>query len=162
MLCTCSNTGIFLYPGCGRQHVRPMAMSKNQSSSCHWNNPANPSAKLSPGPCINLMLARMKAFSIEQLWQHYFFGEQAVASNRLPIVEEMRLDFRTAYNMTRKKFAPLRRMAPCQISGTWVILCVPWVGTRTWKIVGCRGAIRHKHRASKASMWLQSVAQRIK
>jgi len=60
--------------------------------------------------------ARLKAFSIEQLWQYYFFGEQAVASNRLPIVEEMRLDFRTAYNMTRKKFAPLRRLVKTSVS----------------------------------------------
>ena len=60
--------------------------------------------------------ARLKAYSTEQLWQHYFFGKEPVAKERLPIVEEMRLDFRTAYNLTRKKFAPLRRLVKTSVS----------------------------------------------
>ena len=53
---------------------------------------------------------RLKAFSTEQLWHDYYFGGAPVEKNRLPIVEEMRLDFRTAYNMTRRAFIPLRRL----------------------------------------------------
>ena len=60
--------------------------------------------------------ARLKAFSIEQLWHSYFFGEEPVAEERLPIVEEMRLDFRTAYNMTRKKFISLRRLVKTSVA----------------------------------------------
>ena len=60
--------------------------------------------------------ARLKAFSIEQLWHDYFFGADAVAKERLPIVEEMRLDFRTDYNMTRKKFSSLRHLVKTSVS----------------------------------------------
>ena len=60
--------------------------------------------------------ARLKAFSIDQLWRDYFFNEQAVAAERLPIVEEMRLDYRTAYNMTRNRFRPLRRLVKTSVS----------------------------------------------
>ncbi len=60
--------------------------------------------------------SRLKAFSIEQLWQFYFFGEQAVAEERLPIVEEMRLDFRSDYNLTRKKFIALRKLVKTSVS----------------------------------------------
>lgn len=59
---------------------------------------------------------RLKAYSIEQLWHDYFFGEKPVAEERLPIVEEMRLDFRTDYNMTRKKFTRLRRLVKTSVS----------------------------------------------
>ena len=60
--------------------------------------------------------ARLKAFSIEQLWHYYFFGEEPVAEERLPIIEEMRLDFRTDYNMARKKFSSLRRLVKTSVS----------------------------------------------
>ena len=60
--------------------------------------------------------ARLKAFSIEQLWHQYFFGKDAVAEERLPIIEEMRLDFRTDYNMARKKFVSLRRLVKTSVS----------------------------------------------
>jgi len=60
--------------------------------------------------------ARLKAFSIEQLWHDYFFGAEPVAEERLPIVEEMRLDFRTDYNMTRKKFSCLRSLVKTSVS----------------------------------------------
>ena len=53
---------------------------------------------------------RLKAFSTEQLWDDYFFGKPAVADERLPIVEEMRLDFRTAYNLSRMRFLALRKL----------------------------------------------------
>ncbi len=53
---------------------------------------------------------RLKAFSTEQLWHEYFFGDEEVEKSRLPIVEEMRLDFRSAYNLTRRAFRPLRRL----------------------------------------------------
>ncbi len=53
---------------------------------------------------------RLKAFSIEQLWHDYFFSSMDIESSRLPIVEEMRLDFRTAYNMSRLRFIPLRKL----------------------------------------------------
>jgi len=60
--------------------------------------------------------SRLKAFSIEQLWRYYFFGENEVAEERLPIIEEMRLDFRTDYNLTRKKFIRLRRLVKTSVS----------------------------------------------
>ena len=53
---------------------------------------------------------RLKAFSTEHLWHDYYFGDAPVEDIRLPIVEEMRLDFRTAYNMTRRSFRPLRKL----------------------------------------------------
>jgi len=59
--------------------------------------------------------ARLKAFSIDQLWRDSFFGAQAVAEERLPIIEEMRLDFRTDYNMTRRKFRRLRRLVKTSV-----------------------------------------------
>lgn len=59
--------------------------------------------------------ARLKAFSMEQLWRYYFFGDEPVAEERLPIIEEMRLDFRTGYNMTRKKFTRLRRLVKTSV-----------------------------------------------
>jgi hypothetical protein len=60
--------------------------------------------------------ARLKAFSVEQLWHSYFFGTDSVAEDRLPVVEEMRLDYRTTYNMTRKKFAALRRLVKTSVA----------------------------------------------
>lgn len=60
--------------------------------------------------------ARLKAFSIEQLWRYYFFGAEPVAEERLPIIEEMRLDFRTDYNLARKKFISLRRLVKTSVS----------------------------------------------
>ncbi len=54
--------------------------------------------------------ARLRAFSTETLWNSYFFGDTQVAGERLPIVEEMRLDFRSSYNLTRKYFRPLRKL----------------------------------------------------
>ncbi len=62
------------------------------------------------GLLLEFERSRLKAFSTEQLWNSYFFGRESVAGERLPIVEEMRLDFRTAYNMTRRSFTPLRRL----------------------------------------------------
>ena len=53
---------------------------------------------------------RLKAFSTEHLWHDYYFGDEPVEEIRLPIVEEMRLDFRTAYNLTRRAFRPLRKL----------------------------------------------------
>ena len=60
--------------------------------------------------------ARLKAFSIDQLWHYYFFDGESVAEERLPIIEEMRLDFRTDYNLTRKKFASLRRLVKTSVA----------------------------------------------
>jgi hypothetical protein len=51
--------------------------------------------------------ARLRAFSTEQLWHLYFFGAEEVACERLPIVEEMRLDNRTAYNLSRGSHLPM-------------------------------------------------------
>ena len=53
---------------------------------------------------------RLRAFSTEQLWDDYFFGHAEVPENRLPIVEEMRLELRTAYNLTRRHFISLRKL----------------------------------------------------
>ena len=50
---------------------------------------------------------RLKAFSTEQLWHAYFFGNDDVAKERLPIVEEMRLDNRTAYCPSSYKMAQI-------------------------------------------------------
>ncbi|HFB54709.1 MAG TPA: hypothetical protein ENJ46_02200 [Hellea balneolensis] len=58
---------------------------------------------------------RLKAFSTEQLWNTYFFGPEDVAPERLPIVEDMRLDNRTAYNTTRKLFRPLKRLVQTSV-----------------------------------------------
>jgi len=60
--------------------------------------------------------ARLKAMSIDLLWRQHFFNDKDVASERLPIVEEMRLDYRTAYNMTRKKFTSLRRLVKTSVA----------------------------------------------
>jgi len=60
--------------------------------------------------------ARLKAFSVEQLWRHYFFGTEVAAEERLPIIEEMRLDFRTDYNMARRKFIRLRHLVKTSVS----------------------------------------------
>lgn len=60
--------------------------------------------------------ARLKAFSIDQLWQSYFFGEEAVAEERLAVVEEMRLDLRTDYNLSRKQFISLRRLVKTSVA----------------------------------------------
>lgn len=59
--------------------------------------------------------ARLKAFATEQLWHDCFFGDGEVAAERLPVVEAMRLDDRTAYNMTRKLFVPLRRLVTTSV-----------------------------------------------
>ncbi len=59
--------------------------------------------------------ARLKAFSTEKLWHDYFFGKESVAEERLPIVEEMRLDNRSDYNMTRKYFMPLRKLVKTSV-----------------------------------------------
>ena len=60
--------------------------------------------------------ARLRAFSTDQMWRHHFFDDASTPAERLPIVEEMRLDCRTAYNMTRKKFYPLRRLVKTSVS----------------------------------------------
>jgi len=60
--------------------------------------------------------ARLKAFSIDHLWRECFFGKQAVSQERLPIVEEMRLDFRSDYNMSRKKFRRLRKLVKTSVA----------------------------------------------
>jgi len=51
---------------------------------------------------------RLKAYMTEQLWHDYLFGHREVTLERLLIVEEMRLDTRTAYNLTRWAFRPFR------------------------------------------------------
>ncbi|MGH1352594.1 MAG: hypothetical protein ACRBBN_17580 [Methyloligellaceae bacterium] len=58
---------------------------------------------------------RLKSFSMEKLWQDYFFGAEPVAPERLPIVEEMRLDFKSAYNMSRNSFRPLRKLVKTSV-----------------------------------------------
>jgi pimeloyl-ACP methyl ester carboxylesterase len=58
---------------------------------------------------------RLKAFSTEKLWDDYYFGRVDVPANRLPIVEEMRLDFRTAYNLSRSSFVSLRKLVTTSV-----------------------------------------------
>jgi len=60
--------------------------------------------------------SRLKAFSIEQLWRHYFFSGRETPADRLPIIEEMRLDFRSDYNMARSKFIRLRKLVRTSVS----------------------------------------------
>jgi hypothetical protein len=70
---------------------------------------------------------RLKAYMVEQLWHDYFFGGAPVALERLLIAEEMRLDARTAYNLTRRGFLPFRKLlrasvrmtppSPAQVTG---------------------------------------------
>lgn len=78
--------------------------------------PSNIQRKIITGALTKFEHARLKAFSMEQLWRDYFFGEDPVADERLPIVEEMRIDFRSAYNLTRKKFVPLRRLVKTSVA----------------------------------------------
>lgn len=51
---------------------------------------------------------RLRAFMVEPLWHDYLFGDAGASLERLLIAEEMRLDARTAYNMTRRAFLPFR------------------------------------------------------
>ncbi len=60
--------------------------------------------------------ARLKALSIDQLWREYFFSSKAVAEEQLPIIEEMRLDYRSAYNLTRKQFVSLRKLVKTSVA----------------------------------------------
>jgi hypothetical protein len=53
--------------------------------------------------------ARLKAFMTEQLWQDYLFGNAEAHPTRVKLAEEMRIDTRSAYNLTRTRFSPLRR-----------------------------------------------------
>ncbi len=53
---------------------------------------------------------RLRAYMTEQLWQQYLFGQDGVALERLLIAEEMRLDARSSYNLTRRAFSPFRHM----------------------------------------------------
>lgn len=53
---------------------------------------------------------RLRAFMVEPLWHDYLFGSADVAVERLLIAEEMRLDARTSYNMTRRRFLPYRKL----------------------------------------------------
>lgn len=59
--------------------------------------------------------SRLKAFSTEQLWELYFFGAESVAAERLPVVEEMRLDNRTSYNTVRLRFVPLAPLVKASV-----------------------------------------------
>lgn len=56
---------------------------------------------------INFERARLRAFSVEQLWRHYFFEQTDISQSRLLIVEDMRLELRSTYNATRRLFTPL-------------------------------------------------------
>jgi pimeloyl-ACP methyl ester carboxylesterase len=60
--------------------------------------------------------ARLRAFSVEQLWRHYFFGEATVSQERLLIVEDMRLELRSAYNATRRLFLPLHPLLKTSVA----------------------------------------------
>ena len=61
---------------------------------------------------------RLKAYMVEQLWRDYFFGGAGVALDRLLIAEEMRLDARTAYNVTRRRFLPYRHLLQASVKMT--------------------------------------------
>lgn len=52
---------------------------------------------------------RLRALMVEPLWHEYLFDNAGVALERVLIAEEMRLDARTSYNMTRSRFLPFRR-----------------------------------------------------
>ncbi len=80
------------------------------------NTPSNKQRSLIARALNQFEHARLKAYSMEQLWHTYFFGADEVAEERLPIVEEMRLDFRTAYNMTRRTFSPLRKLVKTSVA----------------------------------------------
>ncbi len=58
---------------------------------------------------------RLKAYMVEQLWRDYFFGDAEVALERLLIAEEMRLDARTAYNVSRRHFLPYRHLLQASV-----------------------------------------------
>jgi pimeloyl-ACP methyl ester carboxylesterase len=62
--------------------------------------------------------SRLKAYMTEQLWQDYLFGSGEVQLERLLIAEEMRLDTRTAYNMTRRSFSPFRHLLQTSVKMT--------------------------------------------
>jgi len=62
--------------------------------------------------------SRLKAYMTEQLWQDYLFGSGDVQLARLLLAEEMRLDTRTAYNMTRRAFSPFRHLLQTSVKMT--------------------------------------------
>jgi len=61
---------------------------------------------------------RLKASMTEQLWQDYLFGSGDVQLERLLIAEQMRLDTRTAYNMTRRHFTAFRHLLTTSVKMT--------------------------------------------
>jgi pimeloyl-ACP methyl ester carboxylesterase len=61
---------------------------------------------------------RLKAFMVEPLWHDYLFGAAEAPLERLLIAEEMRLDARTAYNMTRRAFLPFRGLLQASVKMT--------------------------------------------
>ena len=79
---------------------------------------------------------RLKAYMVEQLWHDYFFGGAPVALERLLIAEEMRLDARTAYNLTRRGFFHAYRLTA---SPTVDDLSQGWPGVPGRGCVDCRG-----------------------
>lgn len=61
---------------------------------------------------------RLKAFMVEPLWDDYLFGDADPSLERLLIAEEMRLDARTAYNMTRRSFLSYRKLLHASVKVT--------------------------------------------
>ncbi len=61
---------------------------------------------------------RLKASMVEQLWDDYLFGTGKVTMAHLLMAEEIRLDTRTAYNMTRKSFSPFRKYLSTSVNMT--------------------------------------------
>ncbi|MBE9540428.1 MAG: alpha/beta hydrolase family protein [Proteobacteria bacterium] len=109
----------FLALGAGRRYFFPVsrlwAMAREAEGSVDHFMEALPDAKLKPRKLRKLSAAldlfehcRLKASMTEQLWDEYLFGSAEVSLEHLLMAEEMRLDVRTAYNMTRKRFAPFR------------------------------------------------------
>jgi pimeloyl-ACP methyl ester carboxylesterase len=61
---------------------------------------------------------RLKAYMVEPLWHDYLFDEAEPSLERLLIAEEMRLDARTAYNMSRRSFIPYRGLLHSSVKMT--------------------------------------------
>ena len=61
---------------------------------------------------------RLKAHMTELLWEDYLFGSGDVHLERRLMAEEMRLDARTAYNMTRKNFSRFRGLLQTSVKMT--------------------------------------------
>ncbi len=113
----------------GRRYFFPLsrlcAMAREAQGSTEHFLSGLPGPGLKPGDLARLNDAldlfehtRLKAYMTEQLWQDYLFGSGDVQLERVLLAEEMRLDTRTAYNMSRRGFSPFRHLLQTSVKMT--------------------------------------------